>query len=62
MEKAVVEHISREIQSSISDMLNLRCLLEIQVELLGRHLDNVSLQLLREVCDGDKCISIQVAF
>lgn len=47
MEKAVVEHISREIQSSISDMLNLRCLLEIQVELLGRHLDNVSLQLLR---------------
>ena len=26
MEKVVVEHVSREIQSSISDLLNLRCL------------------------------------
>ena len=51
-----------EASSSVLNMQNLRCLLEIQVELLGRHLDNVSLQILREVCDGDKCISMQVAF
>lgn len=51
MEMAVAEHISEEIESSISDMLSLSCLLETQVELLGRH---VSLEFVREVRGGDK--------
>jgi hypothetical protein len=54
MEKAV-DGTHFKADSSVSDMLNLSCQLEIQVELLGRQLNMcVSLKFVKEVWIRDK--------